>query len=389
MTVADVPAPRVLHVITGLGVGGAEMMLYKLLSAIPDAPERMTVISLTDDGPAGRRIHGLGVPMRVLRLKPGLSAASTVFRLSRWIRKARPDVVQTWMYHADLIGGLTAKLADRQLPVIWNIRASNLEPTCIKLNTRLIARLCGRLSGSVPSRIVSCSHSAVCIHAALGYRSDRMLVIPNGFDLDRFHPDPEARSAIRAELDIPTDAVVIGLVARFHPMKNHRGFVMAARRLATTIEDCYFLLCGSEVTWKNPELAAWIDQAGLRPRFRLLGERSDITRISATLDIASLSSFAAEGFSNVLGEAMACGVPCVATDVGDCAYIVGETGRIVAPGDDAALATAWLEVCRLGRQGRRELGERALRRVQEYFGLAAVVERYNALYRQVHAEAVR
>lgn len=365
------------------------MMLYKLLSATPNAENRALVISLTEDGPIGERLRSLDVPVRALGLNKHLPNPVAILRLARWIRTAGPEVVQTWMYHADVIGGIAAKLAAPALPVIWNLRASSLDATVIGAGARTFARLSASLAGRLPRHIVSCSKTAMDLHVALGYPKARMSVIPNGFDLATFRPDREARREIRAELGVAPDDILIGLVARFHPMKDHKTFVRAAERSCAEADNVRFVLCGTGVTWGNTELARWIDAAGLRARFFLLGERSDINRIDAALDIATVASRAVEGFPNVLGEAMACGVPCVATDVGDSAYILGETGRTIAPGDAAALAAAWRQLVELGPQGRRALGRQALERVRANFSLPVIAARYDALYRSIAGTPAR
>ncbi len=381
--------PRVVHIITGLGLGGAEMMLYKLLAATPDAGNRALVISLSGDGPVGARIRLLGVSVRALRLNKHLPNPMAILRLARWIKEARPDVVQTWMYHADVIGGLAGKLANPRVPIIWNLRASNLDAAVIGAGARVFARLSAWLSGWLPRHIVSCSSAAMDLHVALGYPNARMSVIPNGFDLAQFRPDPEARRQIRVELGATPEEILIGLVARFHPMKDHATFVRAAERLSAEADNVRFVLCGTGVTWGNAELVRWIDAAGLRARFFLLGERSDINRIDAALDVATVASRAVEGFPNVLGEAMACGVPCVATDVGDSAYILGETGRTIAPGDAAALAAAWRYLIDLGPRRRHALGRQAMERIRANFSLPIVAARYEALYRSTATATAR
>lgn len=374
------PAGRIVHVITGLGTGGAEMMLYKLLEATKDAPNRVLVISLTGDGPVGERIRSIDVPVRTLGMSAYRPNPLLLLQLSRWIRAARANVVQTWMYHADFIGGLAAKLADRRVPVIWNVRASNLDPAVVGAGARSFARLSALASGWLPEQIVTCSQAAAELHIANGYPRARVTVIPNGFDLAQYRPDPQAREEMRSVLGVMPNEVLIGLVARFHPMKDHETFIRAARQLHNDESNVRFVLCGKEMVWENAELVTWIEQAGLRERFLLLGERSDISRVNAGLDIASLTSRAAEGFPNVLGEAMACEVPCVATDVGDSALIVGETGRVVPPRDHVALAFAWRELIQMGPEGRRSLGQQARERVSKNFSLPAVAGQYEALY---------
>lgn len=209
-----------------------------------------------------------------------------------------------------------------------------------------------------------------------------MVVIPNGFDVEGWKPDPGARVDVRRELDLPLEAPLIGLISRFDPVKDHRTFLSAALLLLKRLPNVHFLLCGGGVTWENSELSAWIRSSGAASHFRLVGEREDIPRLTAALDLASLSSYT-EGFPNVIGEAMACGIPCVTTDVGDAAYIVGETGRVVPPRQAEALAEAWRELIEAGPERRAALGAAARRRVAECFDLAGIARRYEGLYRDV------
>ncbi len=226
------------------------------------------------------------------------------------------------------------------------------------------------------------------IHAKLHYAADKMQVIPNGFDLEQTRPDPAARLSIREELGIPADTLLIGIAARFHPLKDHRNFVRAAARLHKQNPDVHFLLCGLDIHWQNSRLASWIDEAGIRSCCHLLGVRQDMPRLFAGMDIASSTSIS-EAFPVVIGEAMACETPCVVTNVGDSALIVGETGIVVAPQDPEALAEAWRTLVNAGPALRHRLGMAARRRVQQFFALPTVVERYQAIYTQVAAGKVQ
>ncbi|MGH7860054.1 MAG: glycosyltransferase, partial [Candidatus Binatia bacterium] len=271
-------------------------------------------------------------------------------------------------------------------PVVWNLRHSDFDPSRRKRTFGWTVSACARLSRIVPARIVSCSEESLRVHAAIGYPAERMVVIPNGFDLDRFRPDPDARAALRREIGVPDAVPLVGLVGRYHAEKDHRTFFAAAARLYAARPDARFLLCGPKITWETPDLVAEITAAGLAERCILLGRRDDMARINAALDVACSSS-ATEGFPNVIGEAMACGVPCVATDVGDSARIVGDTGRIVPRRDPEALAAALREVLDLDPARRRQLGLAARRRVEERFSLSSVVARYEDLYREVAVSA--
>jgi glycosyltransferase involved in cell wall biosynthesis len=217
---------------------------------------------------------------------------------------------------------------------------------------------------------------------ALGYAPEKMAVIPNGFDLERFKPDNDARIAVRRELGISLDAPLIGLVARFDPQKDHRSFITAAARLLESDASAQFLLCGEGADTDNSELGEWIRAAGIGANCHLLGPRDDMAGITAALDIAVSSSAFGEGFSNAVAEAMACGVPCVVTDVGDSGLLVEDTGRVVAPKESDALAGAMAELLEIGAEGRAKLGRAARRRIEENYSLPDIAARHLAFYRE-------
>ncbi len=366
----------IIHIITSLHVGGAEMMLYKLLSRLDEFESQ--VICLQDEGPIGERItNELGIRTRYLHMRASRLPLQ-FWRLVAWLRQDRPALVQTWMFHADLIGGLAATFAGRP-PVVWNVRNIVLDTTSTKRSTVWTIRLCGRLAKRVPTRIIFNSTKALDLHTPLGYPPASSMVIPNGFDTTTFRPDPIARQALRRELNLSDSQPLIGFVARFHPQKDHRNFVQAADHIQREQPDAHFLLCGAAMTWDNTTLAGWIDQHDLRSNFHLLGQRDDTPRINAALDVMMLSS-RAEGFPNVVGEAMACGVPCVVTDVGDAAMIVDDTGRGVPPADSLALAEACLDLLRLPPDERQALGNAARHRIETNYSLPVIVERYQDLY---------
>ncbi|MGQ0645700.1 MAG: glycosyltransferase family 4 protein [Elusimicrobiota bacterium] len=370
---------RTVHVIAGLAVGGAEVMLFRLLSRLDRDAFEPEVVSMTGDGPLAEKIRALGVPVSGLGMRRGVPDPRGLARLAVRLRARRPGVVQTWMYHADLLGGLAAKLAGGP-PVVWGVHHSNLDPAFNKRSTLFTARACARLSRALPARIVCCSEASRRVHAALGYDAAKMAVIPNGFDLAEFKPDPEARASVRRELDLPEDALLVGLVGRFDPLKDHRSFAAAAARMKTA--RVHFLLCGDGVEWGNPDLVRAVDAAGPRSRFHLLGRRGDVPRLTAALDVAASSSLG-EGFPNAVGEAMACGVPCAVTDVGDSGAMVGETGKVVPAGDPEGLARALDELLALPIEGRRRLGEAARARVAEFYSLSRAATRYESLYKEI------
>jgi len=378
---------KVMHIITTLGPAGAEIMLSRMISGMDRTRFENEVVSLTGILDLAEKMRGMGAGVRTLNMKTSAPNPLLVMRLAQWIRESKPDVIHTWMYHANLVGVLAARLAGN-VPVVWGIHNSALDPRINKRRTMLVNRVCAFLSRRFPARIVCCSEASLRIHGSLGYSGEKMVVIPNGFDLEKIKPDPDARASVRQELGIPLDAPLIGIAARFHPQKDHRNFVRAAARLHKQMSDIHFLLCGLDITWQNSQLAGWIETAGIRDCCHLLGVRQDMTRLFAGMDIATTASLGGEAFPLVIGEAMACGAPCVVTDVGDCALIVGETGTVVAPGDPEALAEAWRNLIEAGPRVRHRLGIAARRRVQQHFALPVIVERYQTIYSQLAAGAV-
>jgi glycosyltransferase involved in cell wall biosynthesis len=356
-------------------------MLHKLLSHLDRSTFDAHVISMIEIGPVGKKIQALGIPVMTLGMRRGVPNPFGLLRLARWLRQHQPDLVQTWGYHADLLGGLAVKLV-KSRPVIWSIRNSKFDSRGSKRTTLWTIETCARFSRLLPTRIVSNSEEAGQAHAQLGYAAEKIVVIPNGFDVAAFKPDPAARRAVRRELGLPDGVPLIGLVARFDPYKDHHNFIQAAGHLRARWPEAHFLLCGLDVNWENRRLVSWINAARNRDRFHLLGLRRDIPRLTAALDIATVSSFS-EAFPNVIGEAMACGVPCAVTDVGDSAMIVGDTGRVVPARDPSALAKAWSELLEAGLETRSQLGTAARRRIEEHFSLPAIVDRFEALYKEL------
>ena len=379
---------KVSHIITGLDNGGAETMLYRLLSHTDRKAFESQVISLTDIGPVGKRIQALGVPVRALEMRRGVPNQLGVSRVARCLGSDPPDVIQTWLYQADLIGGLAARVAGNA-PVVWGVHNTILDPASVTRVKMWTVRACSLASRWLPTRIVCCAESAREAHAKLGYAKEKLLVIPNGCDTTLFSPDPGTGLSVREELGVREGAPLIGLVARFDAPKDHYNFIRAAALLHGRLPDVNFVLCGDGISWENQELVGWIDAAGMRARCHLLGRRHDMPRLTAALDLASSSSFFSEAWPLVVGEAMACGVPCVVTDVGDSAVIVGETGRVVPPRDPKALADAWQDLLSVGPDERARLGIAARRRIERYFSLRDTVAAYEDMYEELATTAGR
>jgi glycosyltransferase involved in cell wall biosynthesis len=377
---------RVMHVITGLSTGGAETMLLKLLSAASQRMEHV-VVSLGDEGTIGPRIAALGVPVHCLGLKRNAPNPFRALSILPLAQRIAPQLIQGWMYHGNLMASLAAvalrKTAPRnvlgQKPVLWNIRQTVYDLRRERWLTAKLIRQGARLS-SGPAAIIYNSQTSASQHEELGYRAEKRVIIPNGFDCQVLRPDEAARKAVRAELGITDDTVLVGLVARYHPMKDHVGFLKAAALVVQSHPQTRFVLVGAGVSSTQPELAEGIQQNELGDRVILLRERSDIPRLNNAFDIGCSASAWGEGFSNSIGEAMACGVPCAVTNVGDSAYIVADTGFVAPPRAPEALAEAIGRLIEIGQPRRQQIGAKARKRIETEFSLSAIVEKYESLY---------
>lgn len=370
----------ILHVITCLDVGGAEIALRKLVLSDPSPATRHTVVSLRDLGVVGKELQAAGVSVHALEMGPRMHNARAFLRLVRLISTLRPAVVQTWLYHADLIGGLAARCAGRS-EVIWGIRSTGFPDNTSKL-TLATMKLCAWLSRWVPRIIVCCAEAARDIHVKWGYDSSKMRVIPNGFELPTLADAPRWRLELRQEMDVSEDCVLVGMIARFDLLKDHRGFIQAAKVVAAACTNVKFMLVGRDVHVGNRALMGWIDEAGLSRRFVLLGERRDVDRCFAAMDVFCLSSIR-EAFPNVVGEAMAMALPCVVTNVGDAARIVGDTGWVVSTRRPDLLGRAIADVVAMSPEMRRQHGAAARARVLQEFSMFRTQE----LFQQAYSDA--
>src|SRR3954451_3015646 len=343
--------PTILHLITGLDAGGAERMLVRLAGATDRDRFRSVVVSMTDRGSFGPVLEAGGVELRLLGMRRGRADPAGLSRLGQILREERPDVVQSWLYHADFLA-LAARLLGRRMPrLVWNIQCTDMRGDGLSRTGAMLRRLLARSAG-IPDAIVVNSRAGQEFHAGIGYRPRRREMIPSGIDTSGFRPDPAPSARFRRELGLDEGAVLVGLAARFHPMKDHANFLAAAARLAERHERARFVLSGTGTDIGNRQLTDAVAGLGLADRIILLGERRDMPAFFAGLDICALSSAYGEGCPNVLGEAMACGVPCIATDVGDAADVIGDTGTVMPARDPAALAAGIERLIGVGAAGR-------------------------------------
>jgi len=364
---------QIVHVISGLDTGGAEVMLAKLLEGMDRARFSNVVISLTDRGRLGEQIESLGVALYTLGMRRGRPDISALPRLIRLLKALKPTIVQSWLYHADLLSTLAVKLSGSPI-LIWNVRCSHMDLTRFSLLTRLVQRVLAWLSG-IPAAVVANSVAGRQQHTGLGYRPRRWVVIPNGFDTQRFRPDSGTRVTLRREWHVSDDTCIVAFIARVDPMKDHPTFLDAVKRVIQTGRNVHFVLVGKD----TETLASAVAERGLTDRVLLLGYQSHVERLLPAVDVVCLSSLG-EGFPNVLGEAMACGIPCVSTDVGDARPIIADTGLIVPVRDSTSLAGAITELIDRGAAERAKLGRAARARIEAEYSLPSIVDRYEALY---------
>lgn len=362
-----------MHIITGLEIGGAERQLERIVTSVAGSHR---VICLGHQGPIGRKLEDAGVSVVPLEMKGSGTWARGLIRIRRHVREFQADAVQGWMYHGNLAA--VAGAFGTQVPIFWNIRHSVHDLAQEMPRTRSAIRASVHVSGR-PERIVYNSEVAASQHEALGYPAEARKVIPNGFDTAALRADPERRHMMRARLGIPMEAPVVGMIARYHPMKNHTGFLQIAALVATRMPEAQFILAGRGVDVGKPELATLISAPALQNRVHFIGECSDVVALYSALDVLCVPSVWGEAFPNVVGEAMACSVPCVVTDVGDSAAVVGDTGLVVRPGDSNPMVEAILVLLRDPSYIKR-LGLAARRRMECHYDLDRVAKIYRGLW---------
>ena len=367
---------KLVHVIVSLEIGGAEGMLERLVQESSKNPLiHQSIITLKNEGTIGRRLRMQGFEVISLSMTSLLSSPIILYKLIQIFKRRRPDVVYTWMYHADLLGGVAAFLSGIKR-IIWGIRNSKIPQGSFSVTSAII-RICSVLSFYIPTKIVCCAESAKAAHVELGFCSSKMVVIPNGYDLDSFNPSSSLRDRIRRDLGLLESHLVIGVVGRFDPLKDFNNFVEAASLVSRDLDGVKFLMVGKGLDKDNYELNLWIEKSQYSTNFLLYGETNPHD-LFAAMDVYCLSS-KAEGFPNVVAEAMAMRIPCVVTDVGDAARIVGESGLVVDPMDANALYKGLMLMLNLDKHERDVLGNKARQLIESRYDLKVVQQKFLAL----------
>lgn len=368
---------KVMHIITGLNVGGAELMLKRLMfNMVSCSKSDVTIVSLIKMGTVGFELQEAGFTVLPLNMKNGLSILSVLFQLKRLISQKKPDIVQTWLYHADLLGGVAARLAGVK-KIVWGIRTTELKKGSYA--TACIRSICSVLSYIVPSMIVNAAEVSKEKHIQLGYCAKKMTVISNGFDFSQLTFNELGRSSLRLAAEVCESTTVIGYLGRFSQVKGPDIFVAAAGLVAKQSAYSRFLMVGRGFDASNVELMAWIRATGFPERFILLGERQDVASCLSAMDVFCLSS-RNEGFPNALAEAMALGLPCVATCAGDAAFILSDTGLLTDDFEPKSVSMNLLKVLDMSPEERAVMGQRAASRVRSMFSIEKSVKQFEELY---------
>jgi glycosyltransferase involved in cell wall biosynthesis len=370
---------RVIHLITGLNTGGAEIALLRLLSKMDRQKFDLQVISMIPVGAIGEKIRDQGLPVYSLEMQPGQPSLRGFLRLLQFLKQIRPDVLQTWLYHADLMGLLAAKVAGLQT-MIWNIRSAEMDFLQYRWLSGRVVKLCAQLS-NWPTAVIVNSRAGQTIHTRLGYHPREWIFLPNGIDTQIFQPDPEARAKVRAEWQVGPDEILIGIVGRIDPQKDHATFIRTAALASQALPKLRFVCVGSgpeDYQVRMKELSTQLNLTNLR----WAGARTDMPAVYNALDVL-VSSSIGEGFPNVVAEAMACEKPCVVTTVGDSSILIAETGMCVPSGNPEALAEGLLRMLALPAVERARLGQKARQRIADNFSLQKMVSEYTALYERL------
>ncbi|NLA50812.1 MAG: glycosyltransferase [Alcaligenaceae bacterium] len=373
---------KVVHLISGLGHGGAESVLFRL--AANAKKDHHIVLSMQDGGVFTEKFATAGVELHCLNMPAGKMGLRDFWRLRNKLKQLAPDVVQCWMYHADIIGGLAARLAGIKA-VLWGVRNSGDNLARSSRSSYYLARYFGWTSRLIPKLIVVCAELAAQRHQAWGYKASKIRVIPNGYDLSRWQlVDAATKQQTRETLGLAVDGPVIGLVARWNPLKDHANLIQAFAAVIKERSSATLVLIGEGLSKDNAELMALLQQTGLvvGEQVVLLGRRDDVPELMPALDLHVLSSLA-EGFPNVVAESMACEVPNVVTDVGDAAFIVGSYGWVVPRQNAQALGQAMNEALAfLETPAAADFKQACRQRVVDNFSLEKMIERYEETWRE-------
>ena len=372
---------RCIHIISGLGRGGAEGILFNL--CLNDLANEHIVVSMTSDGVYGSLLRDSNIEVICLNIGSLVGAISNSLRLFKLIRLKKPDVVQTWMYHADFFGGTIARISGIK-KIFWNVRHTHLDLKSTKLLTIIVAKLCARFSKIIPHKIICCSIKAIESHTRFGYDKEKFILISNGYDLVRFSPHHISSLPSLSLKKYNKSLPLIGMIARFTPEKDHKNLLTALHIVHKKGKQFSCMLIGEGMDSNNKTLMKLIKDYGLTSCIHLLGAQKEIPIYLNILDLHVLSS-QNEAFPNVLAEAMACGIPCVVTNAGESKYILGDTGWLVEPNNSESLAEAIEEALdmMIDKLLWVDLKNQSRRRIVDNFSIKKMIEHYNIVWNDI------
>lgn len=368
---------KVLHIITDLDVGGTEIVLLNLLRKQDKNKCQSVVLSIKSPGKIAEKIQECGVPVHSLYIDSKWRILKVLCGVIRVIRKEKPDIINTWLYHADFIGFIASKLCLKK-NVIWNIRCSDIDQNKLMLSTLITLKINSFLSRFVTCIIVN-SIKGKKWHSDRGFRPLSWEYIPNGYDINDWETSVEKRSEIRNELKLNDDSFVVGMVARYDHLKDHATFLKAMRLVISDLPNISVIMIGKDVDDNNVELSEIIRSLGLNESVILLGIKNKMIDYYACMDLLVMSSVT-EGFPNVIGEAMSAGLPCISTNVGDASSLINDKHRIVAVRNHMEMGNKIINYIQLGKGERESISKASRHRVLENYSLDMMVTRYQQLY---------
>jgi glycosyltransferase involved in cell wall biosynthesis len=364
---------RIVILVRRLDQGGAQRQLIALALGLKALGRDVHVALFYPGGAFEAELGSHGVPIYVPGKHGRWDTIGFLIRLASCLRRLQPDVVYSFMDVPNILAA-TLKPFLAGARIVWGVRASNMNLSRYDWLSRLAYTLERRLARFADC-IIANSDAGKRHAVANGFPEGKMVVIPNGIDTKYFRFDSEGRQQVRSAWGLDEDEILVGLVARLDPMKDHLTFLEAASRIARERHHVRFVCVGDGPAAYAEVLKQQAAVLGLTSRLIWAGARDNMPAIYSALDISSSSSSFGEGFSNTIAEAMACGVPCVVTDVGDSAHIVADTGSVVVPGDGFASAAAIQRLIDLPAAGRQALGEACRARIVSEFGVDRLVQR--------------
>ena len=369
-------AIRILHIISGLGDGGAEANLYNFVCHTKN--QINYVISLKDKGKYGPLLEKKGIEVYYINFSNIISFVNKFIYLFKLIKKLKPDIVQTWLYHADLIGGCAAYLA-KSKNIFWGIHHTSLEYRFNKKSIILISKLNSFLSNIIPRRIVVCAEKSMDEHIKKGFNKYKFIVIRNGLDLNKFKLSESIRKKYREKIKINQSELLLGTVARFNPIKDFPTLIKAIKKLKSSGLDFKYLFVGENMDLDNKTLVNMIEKYNLKDTIKLIGQEESISSVMNAIDLHILSS-KSEAFPMVILESLACGTPSISTNVGDVSRIIKNKKFLVDKENYLSLYNAINEFLNLELEEKEKISKEGIDHIKFNFSIEKMTKEYLKVY---------